>query len=94
MARIGQAHLRQSILRQRGLVKERRKGLKPIDLPPPDGRKTLTMRLLERQFESSIEVLLMKGSLKEVARMLGVSEATVSVWRLRLGLRDSGRHAP
>ncbi len=84
--------LRESILRQRGLVKVRRKGLESADLPPPDGRKTLAMRLLERQFESSIEVLLMKDSLKGVARMLGISEATVSVWRLRLGLRDSGRH--
>ena len=82
--------LRASILRQRGLVKERRKGLKPIDLPPPDGRKTLTMRLLERQFETDIETLLVRGNLREVAKILGISEATVSVWRLRLGLRNSG----
>ncbi len=51
--------------------------------------KTLAMRLLEAQFGRTIEFLLSEeqGSLKEVAKTLGIDESTVSKWRLRLGMR-------
>jgi len=54
---------------------------------PIDPNKTLAMRLIEARLDRLIEDLLMEGSLKEVADLLGIKESTVSKWRLRLGLR-------
>lgn len=81
------AKVQQAILRERGM-----------ELPTPavSGRTypksenpdtTLTMRLLEEQYGTSIESLIRHGTLKEVAKFLGIKESTISKWRLRLGLR-------
>ena len=75
----------------------RKHGLQPIDggrlgaatlARDPTGRKTLAMMLIERVFDANIEELLMQGTHREVAQRLGIAETTVSMWRLRLGLRN------
>ncbi len=61
--------------------------LEPMPDEPGDPNKTLAMRLIEARLGRLIEELLSEGSLKEVAKLIGVKESTVSKWRLRLGLR-------
>lgn len=60
-----------------------------------DGRKTAAMRLLELQTGKTIEVLLAKGTLRQLARRLGVHHTTILKWRRRLQSEDknSGRAA-
>ena len=78
--------LRRKVLEQRGLE---RKGQGHLDkvVTPPDPRKTLLMRLLELQFGSPIEELLVEGNLEQVGEKLQIHFTTVSHWRERLGLR-------
>lgn len=80
--------IRESILKKRGLVPAPRRGLQQQEVAPPDERNlTLVMRQLETRFDTSIEELLDYGNLVETAMYLGVGPSTVSLWRLRLGLR-------
>jgi hypothetical protein len=79
--------VRRKILKDRGLVRTGKGHLEPALDEPNDPNKTLAMRLIEARLGVMIEELLSEGSLKEVALLLGISESTVSYWRLRLGLR-------
>ncbi len=79
--------VRRSVLKKRGLVRVGKGHLEPMPDEPIDPNKTLAMRLIEARLDRLIEDLLMEGSLKEVADLLGIKESTVSKWRLRLGLR-------
>ena len=82
--------IRDRVLRRRGLEPAARKHLKPREVRPvpadPTGRKSLAMRLMEARFETPLEELLDGKKLAESAKELGVSEATISRWRKRLGL--------
>ena len=78
---------RRKLLRDRGLIRTGQGHLAPVPEEPVDPNKTLAMRLIEARLDRLIEDLLMEGSLKEVAVLLGIKESTVSKWRLRLGLR-------
>jgi len=88
---LGGIHLkektRRKLLRDRGLIRAGQGHLAPVPEAPLDPNKTLAMRLIEARLGRLIEDLLMEGSLKEVAVLLGIKESTVSKWRLRLGLR-------
>lgn len=86
------ARIQEVILRRRGLEVVPRTGLRRGQLPPPDGTKTLTMRLLEAQYGVTIQELIRDGTIAEVAKSLGIEESTVSKWRLRLGLRTKGNN--
>lgn len=61
--------------------------------PPPaipsdyNGHMSLAMRITEARLGKPLSEVLAKGTLAELAVLLGVSEATVSRWRGRLGLR-------
>lgn len=79
--------IRRRLLKNRGLVRAGHGHLEPMPDEPRDPNKTLAMRLIEARLGVLIEVLLLEGSLKEVAALIGVDETTVSKWRLRLGLR-------
>jgi len=79
--------VRRQVLKKHGLVRTGQGHLEPMPEEPGDPNKTLAMRVLQELHGMSIEELLMKGSLKKVAVLLGVGESTVSKWRLRLGLR-------
>lgn len=79
--------VRRKLLKDRGLVRAGKGHLEPMPDEPVDPNKTLAMRLIEARLDRLIEDLLMEGSLKEVALLLGIKESTVSKWRLRLGLR-------
>lgn len=84
--------LKASILRKRGLGKGKYgKLVEPtISSEIPDRDKTLAMKLLEKQFSMPIELLLNPDApIDKVARRLGIDRSTVSVWRLRLGLRGT-----
>ena len=85
------SRLRDSILKKRGIEPGVGIGLgeQITSVPPPDGIKTLAMRLLEARFGIPIAVLLQSGKLSEVSEFLGVDESTVSKWRLRLKLRSA-----
>ena len=48
--------------------------------------KTPSMRLLELQHQQPIEILLLSGSLRQVAEKLGIDHSTVSRWIKRLCL--------
>ena len=80
------AKIQEAILRGRGLdtPKPRR------TLAPAGGMHTLAMRLLEVQFDSTIEDLIKEGTIANIAGKLGIDESTVSLWRLKLGLRTKG----
>ncbi len=86
--------LQRDVLKQRGMEPTHYHGLKPKEITPDDdSRKTLAMRLIEKQFSTpgrpaKIEELLLYGNLAATARHLGIGISTVSVWRLRLGLRE------
>lgn len=89
------------ILKRRGVEPTHYHGLKSKEITPDDSdsRKTLAMRLIERQFSTPdnpvmIEDLLLFGDLAATARHLGISISTVSVWRLRLGLREPRTGTP
>ena len=79
--------IRRQVLKNRGLVRTGKGHLEPMPTEPVDPNKTLAMRLIEARLGVMIEELLAEGSLKEVALLLGISESTVSKWRLRLGIR-------
>lgn len=79
--------LQDLVLKRRGLQRAGRGRLVTTPVPPPDGRKTLAMRILESKFSMPIEALLQGGTLQEVADKLGIDFTTVSLWRKRLGLR-------
>ncbi len=79
--------IRERILKERGLEASSGGGLEVKEIPDPDGLKTLAMRLLEVQFNQPIEELLQIGNLVETAKALGIDQSTVSLWRLKLGLR-------
>jgi len=79
--------MRKRILKERGLTPSPGGSLEVKEFPDPDGLKTLAMRLLETQFGVPIEDLLQLGNLVETAEMLRIDQSTVSLWRLRLGLR-------
>ena len=84
--------LRTSILRKRGLAKGKYGKLtEPMVVSEiADAEKTLAMKLLEKQFSEPIEKLLDPNApIDRVAKRLGINRSTVSVWRLRLGLRDT-----
>ncbi|KKM65171.1 hypothetical protein LCGC14_1494090 [marine sediment metagenome] len=79
--------LRRKLLKDRNLIRTGQGHLEPVPDEPNDPNKTLAMRLIEARLDRLIEDLLVEGSLKEVADLLGIKESTVSKWRLRLGLR-------
>lgn len=79
--------IRRKLLKDHGLERTGQGHLEPVPDEPVDPNKTLAMRLIEARLGRLIEDLLMEGSLKEVADLLGIKESTVSKWRLRLGLR-------
>lgn len=79
--------IRRKVLKDHGLIRAGQGHLEPTPDEPVDPNKTLAMRLIEARLDRLIEDLLMEGSLKEVALLLGIKESTVSKWRLRLGLR-------
>ncbi len=79
--------MRRKVLKNHGLIRAGQGHLEPMPDEPEDPNKTLAMRLIEARLGRLIEDLLMEGSLKEVADLLGIKESTVSKWRLRLGLR-------
>ena len=87
--------LQRNILRERGLVKGGYGKL--VDAPESalntvsdDFTKTLAMRQIEARLGKPIEVLLsMNRTQEEIAKILGIDRSTVSVWRLRLGIRDA-----
>lgn len=87
--------LQRKILRERGLVQAGYGKL--VDTPEPklstvsdDFTKTLAMRQIEARLGKPIEVLLsMNRTQEEIAKILGIDRSTVSVWRLRLGIRDA-----
>ncbi len=84
--------LRKSILRKRGLGRGKYgKFVEPtVNSEIPDHKKTLAMRLLEKQYSMPIEILLNPDApIDSVAKHLGINRSTVSVWRLRLGLRGT-----
>ena len=82
--------LKQRVLKKRGLTKDKGGHLAPHTpgplRPDPTGRKFLSMRLMEDRFGVSLEELLDGKRGWELAILLGVSEATISRWRKRLGL--------
>ena len=80
------ARIQEAILRERGLDTPKSKRT----MSSPDGKHTLAMRLLEVQFDSTIEDLIREGTIANVAEKLGIDESTVSLWRLKLGLRTKG----
>ncbi len=87
------------ILKHRGIEPTHYHGLKTKEIVPDDSNKTLAMRLIEKQFSTpnnpaKIEDLLMYGDLAATARYLGIGISTVSVWRLRLGLREPRTGTP
>lgn len=89
--------LREEVLRRRGLVEGPRGKLriKPplagLGPGPPEVRPGITarMRLIEITHGKPIEVLLVRGSVREVGRRLGINYSTVSKWRMKFGLADS-----
>lgn len=86
-------NLKRRILRERGLTQGKYGKL----IPEPhtgkvsnDSTKTLAMRQIEARLGKPIEVLLsMNRTQEDIARLLGIDRSTVSVWRLRLGIRDA-----
>lgn len=82
--------LRQEILRKHklGRASRRRRAqvVTPVQANPLLG-KTLAMLLLERAHGQSIEALLSQNlTQKELAKMLGIKQPTISVWKQRLGM--------
>ena len=86
----GKQHIRDRVLRRRGLEPVSRKHLTPtvIEPPPPDptGRKSLAMRLVEVRYGRPLEELLDGMKLADAAKMIGASESTICRWRKRLGI--------
>jgi hypothetical protein len=87
--------IREDVLRRKGLRPGRYAKLSTDTRPdpgplatPPDGTKTLAMRLIEQQLGVDLREVLLTGSLSEVADLLGIDQSTVSKWIKRLGLRD------
>lgn len=83
--------LQLEILKKRGLVRKKRRGLSQdsISIDRADRSKTLAMKLIEERFGRPIEELLEDGTgIKQIGERLGIDPSTVSVWRLRLGLRE------
>lgn len=82
--------LRTRVLRQRGLASAPKGHLAPVTPAPVardhTGRKSLAMLLMEEKHGKPLEELLAHGKLAELSLTLGVSEATISRWRKRLGL--------
>ena len=79
--------IRERVLKERGLEPSSAGSLQTKEIPDPDGVKTLAMRLLEQHFNMPIEALVQMGNLVETAKLLGIDQSTVSLWRLRLKLR-------
>ena len=80
--------IRQAILKKRGLETAGHGKLRPETIHlPQDKHKTLAMKLIESKLGLPMEVLLLQGRGDDIAKRLGVSEACVSRWRRRLGLR-------
>ena len=99
------AELRERILRERGLLKQKaKKGVRrsrlvrnPADsLTVKASDKTDKMRYLEIKYGKPIEVLLLSGSLTEVVKSLHdeVDFTTVSKWIKKLKLRYSITNMP
>lgn len=91
--------LQRDVLKRRGVEPSPYHGLKPKEIVPDDDNKTLAMRLIERHFSTpnnpaKIEDLLLYGDLAATAKYLGIGMSTVSLWRLRLGLREPRTGTP
>jgi len=75
------------------ILKEQGKGIfdpeyKTERRTPPEG-KTDRMLLVEQQNGGvDITILIRQGTVREVAKVLGVNYATISLWRRNLGVTD------
>lgn len=87
-------HIRQRILRERGVTatREKRKMRYPQATKPYT--KTWAMRTLEEKYGIPIEAILSSGTCREVGRRFGIDYSTVSKWRTRLGLNGQEVQEP
>jgi len=76
--------MRERVLRERGVNLEHSR--LNVKLVSSNGGKTPTMLLLELRFNDDIKSLLSEGSVRDVAKRLGINYSTVSKWRKSLGL--------
>ena len=80
--------IREAIRKERGFTTsihpEKRK--KVVNISNLEHLKTRDMKYVELLLGQPIEVLLLKGSLTQVARIIDRDFTTVSKWRKRLGL--------
>lgn len=77
--------LRKRILRNRRIVLEpRTKNPISIDEMPTPFKKTIRMRFIELKHDVPIQELISKGSIDDVANVIGVDRSTVSKWRKRI----------
>jgi len=85
--------LKRRIANRRGLDLAKKGKLRPVEVPttPSSNNKSLVMRMVEANFGTTIEVLIdqSQGEEQAIAKRLGVSESTISRWRLRLGMRTT-----
>lgn len=86
--RSSRKRLQETVLKRRGMQVGRYGHIEPKPVArDPEGKKTLVMILVEDRFGQPIEQLLdSRYKLSELAELLGVTEATISRWRKRLGL--------
>ncbi len=80
------ARLRRRILRDKGVVSEKKtKRLLTVDEQPDTFPKTYKMKMLEFKYRIKLEVILFDGSLQDVVQFLNgeVDKSTVSKWRKR-----------
>ena len=80
--------MQENILRSRGLVRKKEKTTKHVRLSNTcrDHLKTTRMRLIELQFGSTIEEILLSGTVTAVAKKYNLDKGTVSKWIYRLCL--------
>ena len=80
----------ESIRKERGLVTAIRPDKRPkvvkVKIGQLDHLKTRDMRMVELETGKPIELLLVKGSCTQVARLIHRDFTTVSKWRKRLGI--------
>ena len=78
--------LRDKILRERGLTKEKKNNL--VESAPKSEVKTSLARLVESHFDNTpIRTILKYYSISEVSRRTGVNRKTLTRWKKKLGVK-------
>lgn len=79
--------LRDKILRDRGLVREKKNHL--VESVPKSEVKTSLARLVESHFDNTpIRTILKHYSVSEVHRRTGVARSTLAKWKKKLGVKQ------